>query len=249
MSFFKNFPIVDYRFGNESNPDRFENISLYADVIDTIKDNVAFYQKTTIQEFQRSDQLSQKLYGTPSFYWTFYLMNDHIRERGWPLNNRELLEKAQKDFPYTTLTTRTTLTDRFRIGQTITGNTSGASGIINQRRLDLGQLIIDDVSGTFLAGETISSLTIVDRPEKPINTVETIVLQSSSLEYLAARYYTDTSSNMVDIDPAVGPGAFLTEITNLDEMVIKNDELKVISVIKPSSINSVTRAFKQAIAS
>lgn len=249
MDYFKNFPTIAYAFGNEASADLFRNISIYSTVIDEIKDNISFYNNYTIQEFERADQLSQRLYGTPSFHWTFYLVNNHIRERGWPLSNRDLILKAQKEYPYTTLTTTTTLTDRFRLGQTVTGNTSGASGVIDHRHLNIGQLIIKGVSGTFVDGETVSSLTIVDRPEKPINTVETIALTSSGPEYLSAHHYINGSSERVDIDPTVGPGALLTEVTYLDRYVEFNDELKEIKVIKPSRIIDVTNSFKEALAS
>jgi len=247
MSFFTYFPRVEYRFGNEQNPDVFRNISVYADIIDQIKDNIAFYYDYTIEEFERADQLSYKLYGTTDYHWTFYLLNDNIRERGWPLNNRELMDKVKKQYPHTTLTTKTPLTNRFRLGQTVTGNSSAAEGLITHRNLDLGQLTVKNVSGTFTAGETLTSLTIVDRPTLPINTAETIILESSELQYLAAHHYEDADKKYVDIDPSVGPGALLTEVTNLDRFVRFNDELKEIRIIKPDSINQVVRAFREAI--
>lgn len=249
MSYFEFFPDVSYRFGNETNPDTFENIAVYADVIDQIKDNLAFYYDFTIEEFQRADQLSTKLYGTPIYHWTFYLLNDHVRERGWPLNNREIFTYAQKYYPDLTITTRNNLADKFRLNQTVTGNISGATGVISKRYIELGQMVLQNVTGTFVAGETLSSLTIEDRPLKPINTVETLQIVSSSEEYLSARHYVNGSNERIDIDPTVGPGALLTEITYLDYLVQQNDELKQIKVIKPSSINRVVNSFSEAVRS
>lgn len=242
MSYFNVFPDVPYRFGDELTDDIFQNISVYATIVDEIKDNVAFYQDYYIKEFERSDQLSYKLYNTPNYYWTFYLMNNNIRERGWPLNNRDIMAKAKKEYNLTTLTTRTPLVGRFKIGQTITGNTSGATATIDHRHLDLGQLVVKNISGSFITGETISSVN--ENAE-----VETIILTSSSLEYLAAHHYENAAGEYVDIDPTIGPGALLTEITYLDRLVASNEELKTIKIIKPSAIIPIVKTFREAIRS
>lgn len=242
MQYFKNFPAVPYGFGDESLPNVFRNLSLYATVIDEVRNNIAFYQDYHIQEFERPDQVSYKLYGTPNFHWTFYFMNDKIRERGWPLSNRDIIEKANKIYSDKVITTRTLLVDRFKMGQTITGTESGATGKIDHRHLNLGQLVIENSVGTFRAGETVQS-TNAD------GIVEEIVVTSFEEEYNSAHHYENAAGEYVDIDPTVGPGAQLTEVTYLDRLVNENDELKQIRVIKPTSVVDVTNAFKEAIRS
>ena len=242
MQYFKNFPAVPYGFGDESLPSVFRNLSLYATVIDEVRNNIAFYQDYHIQEFERPDQVSYKLYGTPNFHWTFYFMNDNIRERGWPLSNRDIIAKAQKLYSLNTITTRTLLVDRFKIGQTISGTVSGATAKIDHRHLNIGQLVVSSVVGTFRAGETVQS-TNAD------GIVEEIVVTSFEEEYNSAHHYENAAGEYVDIDPTVGPGAQLTEVTYLDRLVNENDELKQIRVIKPTSVVDVTNAFKEAIRS
>lgn len=248
MSYFKNFPLVEYNFGDETNPDRFKNISIYAEVLDTIKGNVSFYELYNISDDMRPDQLSYTLYNTTAYAWTFFLMNDHIRERGWPMTNRELLSFAKKSYPYVTITTRDLLTDKFRIGQPVVGSTSGTTGTIAHRHLNLGQVAVSS-TGEFVPGEIVTSTTIVDRPLKAINTVESITCASNGPEYLAAKYYTDTSGDILDIDPTIDPPAFSVEVTYYDDLVSKNNELRQIKILKQESINSVVRAFKQAVSS
>lgn len=243
MSYFTYFPNVEYYFGDEETPDVFPNIAIYATVLDEIKENVAFYQDYYIQEGERPDQVSFKLYGTPSYHWTFLLINDRLRECGWPLTNARLIEKALKDYPYTTLTTRTTLTDRFKVTQTITGTQSGATGQINHRHLDIGQIVLDNVVGTFTPGETISSTSLDG------TAIETIVLHSVEKEYNSAHHYENAAGEVVDIDPTVGPGAELSEVTYLDRYIRFNDGNKQMRVIKPSAITQVVQSFREAIRS
>ena len=205
----------------------------------------------TIQEFERPDQLSYKIYGNEGFHWTFFMLNDNIRERGWPLSNEEVIEKAVGLYPNTVLTTRAQITSLnptittesiFQVGRTVSGNTSGATATINHRHLDLGQIVVTNLTGTFVNGETLSS-TNAD------GDVETIILESSSLEYNAAHHYENVAGETVDIDPTVGPGVLLTEVTYLDRVVNDNEELKQIKIIKPSVINQITNSFIEAVQS
>ena len=98
MQYFQDFKKLNYRFGNETSFEVFQNITAYADIIDSVKDDAAFYKFEQIYEGFRPDQLSQKLYETPVYYWTFYLLNDDIRQQGWPLINSEFQTYIQKIF-------------------------------------------------------------------------------------------------------------------------------------------------------
>ena len=44
-SYFKYFPMVDYKFGDETNISKVEDISLYADIIDQIADATTEYDE------------------------------------------------------------------------------------------------------------------------------------------------------------------------------------------------------------
>jgi hypothetical protein len=240
MSYFRNFPDVFYKFGNEASAELVQDIALYVDVIDQLKDEVSVYADYYIQENERPDQVSYKLYETPHHHWTFFMMNDHIRESGWPLTNTKIIEKAKKIYRHTTITTRTRLYDKFKVGQIIEGINTGATATINHRHLDLGQLVISDVTGTFAAGEQVTSL-------NEFGNTELITIQSTAAEYNSAHHYTNTSNLIVDIDPAVGPGAQLTEVTYLDRLMSQNDSLKQIRVIRPTAIDQVISAFREAL--
>ena len=98
--YFKNFNIVGYKFGNETSSVLFDDLSQYVDIIDGLKDNVSFYEQYTVIAGERPDTLSYKLYGTTNYYWTFFLMNDHLRESGWPIPTYDLLDTAKTKYPY-----------------------------------------------------------------------------------------------------------------------------------------------------
>jgi len=58
--FFRNFPIIPYRFGTEPNTVAFQNITTYIKIIDELKGNIAFYETVFIDDFDRPDTLSYK---------------------------------------------------------------------------------------------------------------------------------------------------------------------------------------------
>jgi hypothetical protein len=242
MSYFKHFPRTYYTFGTEAQPDVFENIARYSDVIDQVRDATTTYEDYFIQGGERPDQVSMKLYDNPNFHWTFYLLNTKLREGGWPLSQRKIREKALKDYKDTILTTRTKLTDKFKLGQTITGLTSGATAVIRDRNIDLGQLWIGSESGTFIVGETITS-------DSPTNGAESIVLTSTAPQYNTAHHYENADGEWVDIDPEVGPGAQLTEVTWFDRLRAANEAQKNIKVLRNDTVIQVVKAFREAVRS
>ena len=242
MTYFRYFPRVNYHFGNETTTEVFENISIYSDVVDQIRDATTAYEDYYILPEDRPDMVSYKLYGTPDHYWTFFLMNASLRDSGWPLNDRRLFEKAQRDYDKTVITTRSTLTDRFKIGHTMTGLSSGTTATVIHRELDLGQIWIEPSDDSFTVGETVSSTDPTD------DVARTIVVNSIATQYNAAHHYENASGAYADIDPTVGPGVSLTEITWLNRLVSQNNDLKSIKVIRSSVIESVVESFREAVA-
>jgi hypothetical protein len=163
--FFKNFGIVKYKFGDNTNDTLIQDLSQYADVLDQIKQNDVLFEDTTILSGERPDQLSFKLYGTTDYYWTFFLVNDDLRTKGWPFRQQDVLDYAKKYYPHRTVTMRLnqgdivdyaadgepiirtkligTYPDNFPVGTVVTGSISGTIGEIVKRNLQLGQLVID----------------------------------------------------------------------------------------------------------
>lgn len=239
MSYFNNFSNILYKFGSEPTENVFQDISQYVQIVDEIKDNLNFYLPYEILEGERPDQLSQKLYGTPSMYWTFFLMNDNIRQSGWPLTAPQIQDLVAKQFPKKVITTIASLNGIFKPGQTITGSSSGATATIVSRRLDFGQLVIN-TTGTFLAGELITSTVGT--------TIQSVVLsKGSTVQYDTIHHWQDENGEYVDIDPSVGTSAIYTPITFYEKYVADNDNLRTIKIIKPAAINSVYRAFNEAL--
>lgn len=247
MLFFKDFESIPYRFGDEEYNTIFQNITAYADLIDQVKDNLSFYETVHINEGFRPDQMSIRFYDTPLYYWTFFLMNDELRKRGWPLDADDLDVKIKHEYPNTTVTTKESLTGIFKVGQTVVGSESGAAGLIIHRNLDLGQLVIQQTNSL--------NFKINPNPEAITSTIQvpggtsiqTVTISSTSEEYNAAHHYIDASGKIVDIDPSIGPGAQLTEVTNYEFYYEQNESLRDIKIIRPELIKDLVSSYKKSI--
>jgi len=245
MQFFQDFEKLTYRFGNEETTNVIQDLSTYSAVIDDLKDNISFYNVVTIPDGFRPDQMSIYLYNTPVYFWTFYLLNDNIRLQGWPLDNDELEAKIKKEYPNTVITTTDSLAGIFKVGRTVVGSESGATGKILHRNLNLGQLTIEGQL-TFKINPNPEAVTSTYQSPGG-TTVESITISNFSEEYNAAHHYIDGDGNWADIDPAIGPGALLTEVTNFENYYNENEALRTIKAIKPDLVSKLVTSYKKSI--
>ena len=157
-NFFNNFPKVLYLFGNENQPVSYQNLSKYSDLIDTIQNRVSTYIEYEIRDFDRPDVLSHRFYGTDEYEWTFFLMNERLRETGWPLTLQDLYDAAQNKF-YKNYTAKLDLTavinsgaasdsaaalslfaDLYPIGEEVL--VDGVAGVVVSKNLDVAEIVI-----------------------------------------------------------------------------------------------------------
>ena len=242
--YFKRFPFIEYNFGNNEANTIFPNISAYVDIADQLKDEVAFYEKYTILDGDRPDIVSQKLYDTPDYHWTFFIMNDGLRESGWPLSEREMRVLVKKRYPHRTVTTQSNIASNFLPGDFVTGKTSGTTGRVIERNLDLGQIVIASdkneagLNNNFGQTEQIAAGTTAE--EQNANTATLI---SESVQYNSILYYKNSSGDIVDIDPYNQTTSGLVPTTIMEDNINFNNNLKDIIIIKPSKIASVVSEY------
>jgi hypothetical protein len=102
-NYFQNFPKVNYRFGDETSSVEFQHLGTYVDILEQVKQYSVFYQAYDIQNGERPDQVSYKFYRDPNFGWTFFLLNDSLRQGGWPIRDADVYPKAQEYYPGTVI--------------------------------------------------------------------------------------------------------------------------------------------------
>jgi len=237
--YFAPFPLLQYSFGTGEDPVLFQNISTYIDLVDQIKDDISYYQTMQIEEYERPDTLSYKLYGTTDYYWTFYLLNDDIREGGWPLSSADLQDKALVDYPNRVITTTSDISSTFLPNETIIGLASGSTGKILKRYLDLGQIVVNSPNN-FGVNELIRTST---------DAITTVAVYRETAQYNSVHHYEDTNGNWVDINPFTQNVSGLIPVTYLDRMIERNEQLKTIKVLNKRVAPQIASGFKKALLS
>jgi len=156
--YFSNIKSIAIDIDGSGNLDLMKNLTAKAKVSDALIDNSAHYQTVEIQDGERPDLLSQRLYGTPIYHWTFLLLNPQIKNiwDDWPMSSSQLVEYCTNKYQYLAGDTDTDLNNKFIIGETVTGGVSGATGIVKEIHVNMGYIVIEKTSGTFtVTGETI----------------------------------------------------------------------------------------------
>lgn len=239
MPFFPNYPKVSYKFGNETYSVSYPDLVRYSQILDQIRNNSAFYTKYYIKSGSRPDNVSYELYDSPMYHWTFFYLNDDLRESGWPLDQYALDQLVSHDFRNTVVVTREDIFEKFPEGSTVTGLTSEASGVVLKKNENLGQIFIQG-SLDFISGESIIA--------EVNDEIQSVAIVSSSSEKDATIYYTD-GSKVVDIDPFVGPGEGITPVTFEEYYITRNNNLRNITVLKPEVMTQFIREFHDAMRS
>lgn len=214
MAYFTKYPKIRYPFGGQSTTSAMQDIGVYIDLIDRIKDDASYYKEYPIRAGDRPDTVSQALYGTPDYYWTFFLLNDDLKLRGWPLSDQAITQKAKEEYPNKVLVTRENMTGRFQVGDIIRGLSSGAHGKIIRRRPDMGQIIVQPIpnpdpgpneSATaiipFEDDEDAESIKIVEDADGETVGAPSMRIDRVVDEYNAKHHYENGDGDHVDIFP------------------------------------------------
>lgn len=100
MSFFNQFPVRTYDADKDGIQDTVTDIFRYVDVDDNRIDSISSYIFYDIEDGERPDIVSQKLYGTPDYYWTFFVINDSLKHglEDWPMSTQEFNDSMEENF-------------------------------------------------------------------------------------------------------------------------------------------------------
>ncbi len=98
MSFFKQFPQTNYFLANKDK--RVIDFFRHVDVNDVLASDITNYLYETVQDGERPDNLSQRLYGTPDYYWTFFIVNENLKKGidDWPVSYESLETEMQREY-------------------------------------------------------------------------------------------------------------------------------------------------------
>ena len=79
MSFFQQFPKIDYDLQETNQFSKRFDIFRHVDVSTAQSDEFTSYLYYQVKDGERPDIVSYKLYNTPDYYWTFFVINDFLQ--------------------------------------------------------------------------------------------------------------------------------------------------------------------------
>lgn len=240
-NYFENFPKILYFFGDEITPVAFQNLSKFNNLINEIGDQISAYIEYEIRDFERPDSLSYRLYGDSKYDWTFFLMNDTIRERGWPIPLQDVYqlstEKLYRDWTLklglTTADSAAEFANLYPAEQKVLLNNKTL--YVKYKDLQVGEITVysknyspdsDFLGSTMLSYDDGTNV-------KAVTTVK---------ESFGTKYYKNDSD--LPIDFFFSTATTKVPVTNLDDLIAQNDELKNIRVIKKDLIEVVAGQFR-----
>ena len=230
--YFDSISNVAVDIDGSGNIDLVKNLTSVAKISNALINNAGFYQTSAVIDGERPDHMSQRLYGTDKFHWTFLLLNPQIKNiwDDWPMKQSQLIEYCTQKYQYLAADTNTTLVDKFILGETVLGSVSNATGILKEIHVNLGYLTIEKTTGTFaVTGETISGLDSQD--SAACNFVKS--------QAYAPHHHTDDSTGLQVPRRAAGTTAY----TLIDYETAITDQNRNLKVIKPSLVVQVTQQF------
>lgn len=234
--YFKNITDVIIDVDGSGTVDLMKNLTAKSKISDSLINNAGFYETITIQDGERPDHLSQRLYGSPQYHWTFLLLNPQIKNiwDDWPMKYSQLVEYCINKYQYlagdVTPSVNNDLTETFTIGSTVTGGISGATGIVKEVHVNLGYVVIERTTGQFaVTGESITGG----------NSQESVSCNFIKPRCYAPHHHVDDGSG----EWVTRREAGTTGYSLLDYEAAITEQNRNIKVIKPSLIRDVASQF------
>lgn len=235
MSYFSNFRKKDFTIDGIGTV-QLTNIAMYSKMFAKLADDVTLYSYYTFVNGDRLDVISEKLYGTPEYYWTFILINPEIVNtyRDLPKEyNSVLLDYIKQSYTGIALKLAAgeSLVGKFELNETVSFNVVN-KGTVIAKYPTLGYIEILETEGSFpinqpftLVGETSG---------------DTIQIANKVEMYNAPHHFENADGEWVRWDAGQ-----VTPVTILEYEIEQNDLKSQIKVIRPEQIYNIAQAFKR----
>ena len=232
-SYFQNFPKIEYDVFNNGKPINVVDIFRAVRLKKNIRDDILLYNYYTIQDGERPDHVSLKLYGSIEYYWTFFMINENLVNSftDWPLSNDELINLIHRKYAGIVMSTDSDISNKFQKGETLQGLVSGATCTIDEKDTNLGLIKISNVNGVFKEAEII----------RGSSTNDTITLSGISDFSDAVHHFEDANGDVTM------KSVNATPISNSEYEYRLNDSKTRIRVIRREYIRKLSEEFYKQI--
>ena len=240
--FFKHIPDILYDFKSDGKfivaKDLFRKVSTWS----YLQEGVSGYSFYRVNEGERPDVVASKLYGDPTLYWLFFLVNENLQDlNDWPKSNSLFVKFMNRKYPGTCLVASnstdivsynhdTNTSSKFTLGEKVSQSTD-IYGFVTDINPTHNRITLNSVIGTFTASGTATGA----------DSEKSFTISSVQNEEDAAHHYLDSNNFRTTVSTNN------TVVTNLDYERNLNEDRHEIRYIQPSYIDRVVREFKSLV--
>ena len=237
-NYFKHFPTIDFDVKNDGNLIKAKDIFRSIRVASDVAEGVTGYEYYYIGDQDRPDVLATKLYADPTLYWLFWMVNDHLATyNDWPKSQRILEKFIKRKYIGRCLVANlqsdivSSSDSKFLQGEKVVGSTSSAFGYIINIDPTNKQIILNDITGTFQVGETVTGS----------QSTKSFTINSVRNFEDSPHHYEDSEGLKTTISTGNTP------ISNKEYEQKFNDDKRTIKYIKLEYIEGLLKEFKSFI--
>ena len=241
MKYFKYFGKYDYSmYGEILNQ---TDITQFAEINKKISDNIGYYNYYSVLDGERPDHISFKLYGTPDYYWTIFLMNDNLKNfyKDWYKSSSVLDTYLKESYPYFVIEFENDISGKFSIGEEVISaiNIHVIAEIVDINTNNY-QLVVRNVQnrGVYMDFESdLEGLFTAESGVRGITSNGFAISTGFYKQYHATKYWCN------DKGETVNPEYATQRVSIEDDAKEINDANGQIRVIQPQYIKSVISDF------
>lgn len=203
------------------------NLSQYSKVFSKIADDISFYTYYTVDNADRLDNISQKIYGTPEYYWTFFLVNKELNNswKDFRKDVNEFNDYLKRKYPDTAITFTNGSDNISLLSISIGDELSNNLGTVTGLYPTANYITVTGLTNSSPAGVTITS-------------------GSKSAEVTAAVPHFKAPHHKENADGEYLVGG--TSTVSIEQYESELNDLQFqIKVIRPQNILSVARQFER----
>ena len=236
--YFKHYPTIDFDLKNDGNLIEAKDIFRNIRVSSASDDGITGYEYYYIQDQDRPDVAATKLYGDSTLYWLFWMVNPHLATyNDWPKSQRVLEKYIARKYSGKALVSNqqsdivSSSDSKFFQGEKVVGSTSSALGFVTKIDPTNQQLVLNDIQGQFIVGETVTGS----------NSTKSFSINSVRNFSDSPHHYEDSEGTKTTISTGNTP------VSNFDYEQTFNDDKRNIKYIKLEFVPELLRQFKSMI--
>ena len=236
--YFRHYPTIEFDLKNDGElieaKDIFRNIRVSEDA----EEGLTGYEYYYVGDQDRPDVLADKLYADSTLYWLFWMVNTHLATyNDWPKSQRVLEKYIARKYSGKALVSNqqsdivSNSDSKFFQGEKVVGSTSSAFGFVTKIDPTNNQLVLNDIQGQFIVGETVTGS----------NSSKSFIINSVRNFSDSPHHYEDSEGTKTTISTGNTP------VSNFDYEQTFNDDKRNIKYIKLEFVPELLRQFKSMI--